>query len=255
MSTIPTEVPGFAGCPWPVDPACLSDEWEAYEDFVRERALALASATLSRLTAYRVGQCPVTVRPQPQRAMCLLPSHYGQTGLYLPALGLYGSVVYTDRTQPWEIALPGPITRLDEVKIDGSVQSLNDFRIEEKSRLVWQGAGEVPWPNNQDLRLPDTEPGTFSVTYLNTYPVDSLGAYAAGVLATEFAKACTGARGCRLPSGVTSIVRQGVSMEITQGAFPDGVTGIREVDSFIALYNPRGRTQASRVYVPGGRRG
>lgn len=250
--TVP--VPEFAGCVWPVDPACLGDTWDGYDQAVRDRAVALASATLSRLTAYRVGQCPVTVRPQPERYLCLLPSHYGQDGLFLPSLGLYGTVHYATRSEPWEITLPGPIMRLDEVKIDGVVQNLADFRIDDRSRLVWQGSGEVPWPMNQDLRLPDTEPGTFSVTYLNTHPVDALGAYAAGTLAMEYAKACTGSK-CRLPAGVTSIVRQGVSMEITSGAFPEGVTGIREIDTFIALWNPAGRRGPSRVYTPGARRG
>lgn len=247
-------VPEFAGCPWPVDPACLSEDWDAYEDFVRERAVALASATLSRLTAYRVGQCPVTVRPQPVRNMCLLPAHYGQPGYWLSALGVYGSVWNMRPTQPWSIPLPGPILRLDEVKIDGVVRNLADFRVDDRTRLVWQGDGPIPWPKDQDLRLADTEPNTFSVKYLNTHPVDSLGAYAAGVLAMEYAKACEGKK-CRLPAGVTSIVRQGVSMEITQGAFPEGVTGIREVDAFIGLWRPPGSpARPSRVYVPGMRR-
>ena len=71
------------------------------------------------------------------------------------------------------------------------------------------------------MTLADTEPDTFSVTYLNGYPVDGLGAYAAGVLAMEFAKACTGGK-CRLPAGVTSVARQGVSLQIATGAFPAG---------------------------------
>src|SRR4051794_30552336 len=53
----------FSGCPWPVDPACLGAEWDALDPEVQERAVALASETLHRLTGYRVGGCPIIVRP------------------------------------------------------------------------------------------------------------------------------------------------------------------------------------------------
>src|SRR5690242_903446 len=57
-------MPDLDGCPWPVDPACLTDEWETnYVDPVKARAIALAGNTLRRLTGYQVGGCPVTVRP------------------------------------------------------------------------------------------------------------------------------------------------------------------------------------------------
>ena len=52
-----------SGCPWPVDPACLGEKWDELDPEVQERATGLASATLRRLTGYRVGGCPVTVRP------------------------------------------------------------------------------------------------------------------------------------------------------------------------------------------------
>ena len=67
--------------------------------------------------------------------------------------------------------------------------------------------------------------------------------------AVEYARACTGGK-CRLPQGVTSIVRQGVSFEIEGGAFPNGFTGIREVDAWIALWNPDGLRQQAKVYSP-----
>ena len=79
-----------------------------------------------------------------------------------------------------------------------------------------------------------------------------MAAYAAGVLAMEFAKACTGGK-CRLPANVTSISRQGVSYDIAAGAFPSGMTGLREVDSWIGLWNPEARRQATSVWYPGQR--
>jgi hypothetical protein len=99
------------------------------------------------------------------------------------------------------------------------------------------------------VALSDTEPGTMSVTYLNAYPVDSIGAHAAGVLAMEFARACTKGK-CRLPKGTRSVARQGVVYDIEPGLFPDGFTGIQEVDAFIAMWNPQARTSGSRIYSP-----
>jgi hypothetical protein len=147
------------------------------------------------------------------------------------------------------ILLPAPVGRVDRVTIDGTVVAPDQYRVD-GSELVWLGDG-CPFPACQDMTKPDTEPGTFSVTYLNSYPVDGMGAYAAGVLAMEYAKACTGGKGCRLPQGVTSISRQGVSMQIVSGAFPSGMTGIREVDAYIALWNPNGLTQQAGVWYPG----
>ena len=42
----------------------------------------------------------------------------------------------------------------------------------------------------------------------------------------------------QLPSGVTEITRRGITMSIQQGMFPEGYTGIREVDAYIARQNP-----------------
>ena len=261
MTVTPPDPPA-AGCPWPVDPACFGDDWDALEESVKDRSLALASSTLNRLTGYRVGGCPVTVRPC--KAGCLGLS-------YQPAFwdmaGAWGAGGFWPHIEGgvWvnscgcqtdcacealcEIALPAPVGRVDEVKVDGDVVDPGDYRVD-GNRLVWVGAQECPWPVCQDMTKADTEPGTFSITYLNSLPVDTLGAYAAGVLAMEFAKACTGAKGCRLPSGVTSISRAGISMEITSGAFPGGLTGIREVDTYIAFYNPTPIRQAPQVWSP-----
>lgn len=242
-----TPVPAFGGCPWPVDPACETAEWAAFEPAVRERALALASATLSRLSGFRVGNCAIKVRPTPQIGYCGIDVGF-RAETWLPA-GHWNSLLVTrPYTSPLALVLPGPIGRVDEVRIDGVVIDPALYRIA-GSTLRWNVADRT-WPQTQNIDLPDTEVGTFSVTYLNAHPVDSLGAYAVGLLAIEFAKACTGGRKCRLPDTVTSLVRQGVTMEIPAGSFPNGVTGIREVDSWLGLWNPRG-SMPSLVWSPG----
>jgi hypothetical protein len=241
--TIP-DLPSWSGCDWPVDPACLTDVWDATTDAVRARSISLASATLYRLTGYRVGGCPITVRPNRERACCgVLSAEVYQSPFMFPVNygGVWSNVVCGYPTDERLVSLPLPIGQINEVKVDGAVIPPADYTISDGKYLAWVGAGDAPWPQTQDWLVPDTEVGTFSVTYLNSYPVDGYGAYAAGLMALEFAKACTEKGKCRLPSTVTNIVRQGVSYELAAGAFPNGRTTIREVDAYIDQWNPKGR--------------
>lgn len=254
MSTSPPE---FGGCLWPVDSACFGDDWDALPEHVKARSLALASATLERLTAGRVKACPVTVRPCSPRCGRGLAFTGRGWEPYIDSGGQWvngcGCVTLDcGCTGSAEVTLAPPVGRVVEVKIDGAVVPPTAYRVDDGFRLV-RTDGEQ-WPTTQDVVLPDTEVGTFSVTYVNGYPPDSMAAYAAGVLAYEFARACTGSGKCRLPAGVTSIVRQGVSLQVVTGSFPDGNTGLREVDAFVALWNPRHMAQESQVIVPGARR-
>jgi hypothetical protein len=251
-------VPEYSGCPWPIDPACLGDEWETLDQSIKDRSVALASSTLYRLTGYQVGGCPITVRPCKSGCIgeAIMPIYFSGAGQWMrPHIGISGLWVNScgcttdcSCTVLCEVDLPGPVGRVDEVAVDGIIIDPADYRVD-NSTLVWVGDTDCPWPTCQDLSKPDTEPNTFSVTYLNSYPVDALGAYAAGTLAWEFAQACVGNK-CRLPATVTSISRQGVSMEIAAGSFPDGFTGIREVDAYIALWNPQAIRQRATVWSP-----
>lgn len=247
----------YGGCVWPIDPACKTAEWDALEDDVKDRSLALASATLQRLTGGRVGGCPIRVRPQPARGGCYVYTDGpfpGSTPPFSPHLGVRGEWRNCGRGEtPCEVILPAPVTQLHEVWIDGVQRDYDDFRIDNAKALVYQGTDDCPFPAEQNLNLDRTEPGTFEVIYMNTYPVDMIGSYAVGILAMEYAKACSGSGKCRLPSNVVAIARQGVSYEIIPGSFPDGFTGIREVDTFIAMWNPRGLKQPPTIVAPGQR--
>jgi hypothetical protein len=247
-------------CVWPVDPACLVDDWDALDPAIQDRALLLASATLRRLTGYRVGGCPIVVRPCKADCAGSFPSYamtYGSPGFVRSFSPMnYGGVwinscgCSTDCscTVLCEVELPAPVGEVYSVMLDGVAVSPNDYRVD-GNRVVWTGTGDCPWPACQDLTAAVGDAGAFAVTYLNAYPVDALGAYAAGILAMEFAQACAGNK-CRLPMAVTSVARQGVSFDITTGGFPGGMTGIREVDAYIAIWNPDGRRQQTQVWSP-----
>jgi hypothetical protein len=136
--------------------------------------------------------------------------------------------------------LAPPVGAVLEVRVNGEVLPPDAYRVDNGTHLVRTDHGV--WPGEQsDL---------FTVTYLNGYPVDSVGQYVGGLLAVEFLNGMIASKKCRLPSSVTSLSRNGVSMEITQGMFPDMRTGINEIDAYLMQWNPNALRRAPGVYSP-----
>lgn len=248
--------PAYSGCPWPVDAACLGTEWTDLSPDEQDRAIALASNTLRRLTGYRVGGCPITIRPCVQQG-CWGYWDWSANGAFNPHINSMGqwsnscACAGSGCATACEVSLPSPVGGIIEVKVDGVALDPADYTVQNGHILVWTGGGDCPWPQTQDLSLPDTQPGTFSIEFLNSYPVDNTGAVAAAFLALEFAKACKPKGKCALPRGVTAVVRNGVSFDIEAGLFPNNSTGIDLVDAFIQSWNPEALVQPPRVYIPG----
>lgn len=247
------EVPDLC---WPLDPACLGDTWNDYDVEVQDRAAFLAVSSLRYLTAFRVGGCPITVRPC--KPSCCPDGYSNFSWAGAPFYPQNWAGVWTNCScqgfcsckAACQITLPPPVGDLIEVKSDGAILPLADFRVDNGNILVYQGDADCPFNLSQDLSLPDTELGTWSITYVNSFPPDALASYAAGILAVEFAKACVGGK-CSLPANITSMVRNGTSFEIIAGTFPDGLTGIRQVDAFIGQWRPQGSPAwQMRVYSP-----
>lgn len=231
-------------CLWPMpEGQCLPEDWETLPAEHQERGRQLASRTMERLTGYQVGNCPVTVRIDRSSPRC--------TALY-DALNVGSGVV--NWGGEWmncgcsgqtgthcEIELPGPVGRVDEVKADGVILEETDYEVQDGRYLVWTGETACPFPQGNT--------GEVEVTYVNAYLPEPDGLFAMATLAYEFARACSG-KACRLPSNVTSIVRQGISMTLTPGSFPGGRTGIQEVDAYLGQWNPNGVTIPSQVWSP-----
>lgn len=242
-STAAPVTPDLPDYCWPVDEGCCA-ELDQYTAAVQDRAKAMAGQTLRTLTAYRVGGCAITVRPC--RQACRGYGAVGPTNWN----GTWFNCYCTDECGCGalnQVTLPAPVGRVDKVQIDGVLVPASSYRVDDGTHLVRTDG--LAWPGCQDLAADDDEDGAFAVTYLNAVPVDGLGAFAAGILACEYAKACSGGK-CRLPSGVVSIARQGISMELGTGAFPGGLTGIREVDAYIEGVNPYRLKTAPQVWTP-----
>src|SRR5215211_6461079 len=114
-----------------------------------------------------------------------------------------------------EAELPGTVSSVTQVKVDGVVVTGAAYRLDRHPRvagtlLVRLDGGA--WPVCQQLALPDTQPGTWSVTAVYGQPVPELGRLAVGELACEFLKGMAG-QDCRIPKEVVSLARQGVTLQ------------------------------------------
>lgn len=236
-------------CTWEADPACLGDSWDALDPEAQERALMFATSSLQMLTYNRVGTCPITIRPCPQTARCGCGwNPHIRDGLW------YNTCWHRTKCEPLsEVDIPGPVGYIDSFLIDGVEQDLwnGDWRLDEGHLLVWQGEGTSPVPSTQNLNKSDSEPGTWSITYSKSYPVGPDARIAVAYLAMEFAEACKPKGKCKLPRGVTNVVRNGVSFSIEAGMFPGGLTGIDIVDQFILKWAPAGSpVRTATVFDP-----
>jgi hypothetical protein len=256
MFTSPCEWPvTFSGCAVPETWTALGEEGQA--DYI-----AAATEFLWRWTGQVLGLCEVTVRPcridlsEPSTFEGRGPYGHGTTAPWRPVLvqGKWfnigcGSCGFNDCgcDGPTVIRLPGPVDSVTTVTIDGDVLDPSAYRVE-GNRLIRQD-GDV-WPFAQNLSLPDSEVGTWSVVYDRGTPVPIGGQIAAGVLAIELFKAACDDTSCGLPKRFQSITRQGVTVAMLD-SFDDidkGHTGIYLIDSWVASVTQTPRRAA--VFSP-----
>lgn len=152
-----------------------------------------------------------------------------------------------------EVRLPGsPVVDVTEVKVDGAVVSPNEYRVDDSNTLV--ALGDRRWPSCQDLRLDDTEERTWSVTYEWGALPPIGGVRSAASLACQLLMACQPEAirdgRCRLPKRITTITRQGITLAILDpfSLFRDGLTGLAEVDMWVASVN-RGTAQRGAALI------
>jgi len=238
---------------WPVDHDCCSD-WGSHPPEIQAQADLLAQQTMRMLTGYTVGGCPVELRPCSRRCMDGFIDWSYSAGIFTPHINALGSWVNSCPCGPTgcsctvveEIVLPGHVGSIESVSIDGATLPPTAYRVDNGNRLV-RLDGER-WPACQDMNALPSEEGSFVVRYLPAKAVDRLGAIAAGYLACEFAKACSGDKRCVLPKSVTQVTRQGITMTMTPGAFPDGLTNIPVVDAYVLTHNPHRLKQGPAIF-------
>ena len=222
---------------WPID---WPKDVEPEDPKLKQMAEHYAGSTLRMLTLYRVGGPPVTVMPR--GTACTAPS--ASRALLQTPLAVYGRGCWCAEgcgcPEQDYVLLDAPVGRIDEVVVRGERVPATSYRVEDGNRLV----------RTDGLGWPPCVGSEFTVTYLNAYPVDIIGAHIGGLLAEEFVKALTGAKGCRLPKGVRSVARAGISYEISEDLYEGGRTGITEVDTWVRQWNPSGLRVRPMVYSP-----
>lgn len=227
--------------------ACC-EHWTEHDTDLQQRATSLAWSALRSLTAGLVGSCPVQLRPCLSDTRCgrcdpltsyVSPPNDAELRACRQSGTCSCSTMHT-------ITLPGRVAALLGVILDGVELDLGLFRIDNGRELVRQDG--IAFPHCQDMSLPAGAVGTLVVEYLPGIAPDSSGLWAAGLLACEFARACTGGK-CRLPRAVTSIARQGVSMEFPRTMWEHG-TGIQEVDAYVFDVNPHRLKTPPMVWSP-----
>lgn len=262
----PDQIGPEGPCNWGIDTTCVP-EWGTYTPNVQNAAVSWATYILWALTGRRFGGCAVTVRPCGPK--CGVWSGY----LTFPVNA--GSV--TGGNMPWmipwidngvwrncgcagscscratcEVVLPGPVQNVLEVTVDGVTLPSTAYRLDYVGGLptLVRVDGEC-WPECQNMDLATDQPDTFSVTYVKGEDVPIAGKLAAGKLASEFAKACSGQE-CVLPQQLASLSRNGVEVQVMDPTtlLDQGLTGVSDVDLWIRAVNPHARAQRSRVYSP-----
>lgn len=218
-----------------------------------------ASQLLYELSGRRFsGLCQRKLRPCRQGCGCWMPASYGlpggaawgwDTGMWRSFSGGRALECGCGCTQ--RVRLPYPTRIVNQVRLGGVIVDPTTYRLDEQRWLI-RIAEKGGWPLCQDMSLPDGAAGTFDVTVTYGAPPPISGVEAARALACELYKLKTPAAGeCRLPSGVTQILRQGLTVtKQAQRVWNQGQTGIIAVDAFLMAYNPNGRRRRGRVWSP-----
>lgn len=210
-------------------------------------AITLASEILYGLTGEQFGGlCTQTVRPCARRCRPRGTIGRGRPFYEYPDVGIGGAwngATCSCRpnacgcTRLHRVELPAwPVAVVLEVKIDGDLLDPSAYRVDEEQFLT-RIDGDA-WPACQDLELADTEPDTFSVRFTSGTAIPPGGAAAAAKYACELARSWCG-HDCELPSRVSSITRQGVTLSFESAGqlVQNGQTGVLAVDSWIRAVN------------------
>jgi hypothetical protein len=255
-------------CGWTFDDDCCSKLATAFDSKpdVAQACVDQAAEILYALSGRQFGECEVAVRP------CRRSNYesygWGAWGIgrrwgyglrWLPVLSggqwLNISCGFCQSscscTEVCEVALPGPVNAVTQVKVDGVVLPSTAYRVDNRRSLVRVDGGTC-WPLCQNMNLEADQPGTWEVTYTKGLPLPVAGQVALGSMACELAKACLNDTTCVLPQRVTTIVRQGITMALLDPMdfLVKGRTGIYSVDLWLATVNPKGRPRRAGVFSP-----
>ena len=151
-----------------------------------------------------------------------------------------------------------PINEILQVKIDGVIIPSDEYQLLSNKWLLRMrlDSSFVPtqrwgWPTSQIPDLPDTQQGTFSITYMYGQDCGEGGRAAATALAAQLAIPYFGGPS-QFPVRTTSITRQGVTAQIASvvDVLKTGGTGVYVADMWLSSVNPKQLSRKPRVWSP-----
>ena len=145
--------------------------------------------------------------------------------------------------------LRSDVLTVTEVDIAGEILDPDLYRLDGAYLVRLDGGA---WPCCQNMGAAVGQPDTFTITVTYGAAVPAAGLAAAKALTSELVRSCTPGESCDLPSRVTSITRQGVSMVMLDpmNFLDNGRTGLYAVDLFLSTVNPHGLRRPSRAWSP-----
>lgn len=215
---------------WPVEYGEGNQPDDA-DDAVVAAALLMAQETLFALSGHRFGDCTVTEVYEARGGGTCMPTPFmGDDREWRNERGTGLEFLHLSRH---------PVRSVSDVWVGGVQQAPSTYRLS-RNRLAKLPRGSV-WSSGVDIE----------VTYRYGAVLDAGAALAMGALTLEFVAAILG-KECRLPSKVTSVVRQGVSQtfETWETLFAQGRTGITVADHWLRAVNPTRIIERTRVYSP-----
>lgn len=248
--------------PWPYEPTCLPDGWPASlaEMTPAQRSsYEFAVDLLDERTLRQFGVCEVFARPCSLR--CAVASGFSRLagGWFAPML-IAGQVYNGCGCEQVDacgcgaaaarVRLDGPVVEIINVHVDGIVVDPAAYRVDGNVLVRTDGAA---WPMRQNVNLPPSSDDTFEVQYRRGREVPAGGRRALAALMAELDKARCGDGTCRLPSRVTSVVREGVTYSMLDdpaALLDNGLTGVPDVDMWLRSVNPHRTRTRMRVYSP-----
>jgi hypothetical protein len=251
--------------------ALANEELNFTQDVIDQmcaEAADMATSALYDLSGRQFsGLCgPVTIRPSARptnadsRGWISRGWSYGSWGAAsMMTMGMPAVVnQYGDDIPPVITINNYPVRTIDLVKIDGVVIPPDEYELREFKHLIrMRPTANFPpterwgWPTSQRNDLPDTEFGTFSITYTFGADPGSGGRLACKKLAEMLLLPQLG-DSKRYPTRVASINRQGVSANIASitDAINQHSSGIYEVDFWLMSVNPTKVRRQALVWSP-----
>lgn len=216
-----------ASCVWPVDPTTCELAGLDPEDPVFAKAVATASSIMARLSAYTVGLCEAQVRPLNMCPECRSWCCGGADSLRLTGPA---------NTSVWDVTT----VRLGALEYDRET-----WHFDRAERTLYRVPPDV-WPRRDEKWSPPGKGEAFVVDVLVGSPPDDWAMDVLARLTKELVLSCRGEK-CRLPSNVTRVTSQGVTVQLRDAEIN---TFIPELGAWMHSVNPHEARLPGAVFSP-----